>query len=119
MLQRILHHIILVASPDPHRLPMACWFYAGKRWSRNGYARVWCLLSKKERQVHRLLYEEFRGPIPEGLVLDHLCRRRHCVNPWHTEPVTTKENVHRGEAVLFRLKEKQDDQAPTLYCTGD
>jgi hypothetical protein len=36
------------------------------------------------------------GPVPDGLVLDHLCRRKHCVNPDHTEPVTQAENIRRS-----------------------
>src|SRR5690554_7618442 len=44
------------------------------------------------------MYESFVGPIPEGLHLDHLCRNRACVRPDHLEPVTNKENVHRGLA---------------------
>jgi hypothetical protein len=46
--------------------------------------------------VHRDVYEQLVGPIPEGLVLDHLCRNRSCCNPAHLEPVTTAENVRRG-----------------------
>lgn len=46
--------------------------------------------------AHRLAYEELRGPIPSGLELDHKCRVRGCVNPWHLEPVTTAENIRRG-----------------------
>ncbi len=38
----------------------------------------------------------FKGPIPEGLELDHLCRVRHCVNPDHLEAVTHRENIRRG-----------------------
>lgn len=94
---KLLQHIILVAHP---RLPTACWIYAGKRWSRNGYARA--KAHGKERAGHRLMYEEFIGPIPEGLLLDHLCRNRACINPWHCEPVTVRENTIRGEAALFK-----------------
>ncbi len=50
--------------------------------------------------AHRWAYEFLVGPIPEGLVLDHVyergCRHRHCVNPDHLEPVTDGENTRRG-----------------------
>lgn len=46
--------------------------------------------------AHRYTYEHFIGGVPKGLQLDHLCRNRGCVNPWHLEPVTGLENVNRG-----------------------
>ena len=46
--------------------------------------------------AHRFAYEAVVGPIPDGLVLDHLCRTSLCVNPAHLEPVTNRENVTRG-----------------------
>lgn len=45
---------------------------------------------------HRLAYELVVGVIPDGLVLDHLCRNPPCVNPAHLEPVTNAENIRRG-----------------------
>jgi hypothetical protein len=48
------------------------------------------------RHTHRVFYEIFIGPIPEGLHIDHLCRNRPCVNPVHLEPVTSRENVLRS-----------------------
>lgn len=48
--------------------------------------------------AHRLSYEHFVGPIPDGLDIDHLCRVRHCVNPAHMEPVTRRENTMRGNS---------------------
>ena len=52
--------------------------------------------------AHRVVYEHFHGPIPVGLQLDHLCRVHNCVNPDHLEPVTSKENLHRGDTHAAR-----------------
>ena len=51
----------------------------------------------KKTYAHRWSYEYHVGPIPDGLVLDHLCRNPPCVNPAHLEPVTQVENLRRGE----------------------
>lgn len=53
--------------------------------------------------AHRYVYESIRGPIPEGLVLDHLCRNTSCVNPDHLEPVTYGENFRRGAGTGMAL----------------
>lgn len=47
--------------------------------------------------AHRWAYQSLIADIPDGLVLDHLCSNRGCVNPWHLEPVTQKINIQRGE----------------------
>lgn len=60
----------------------------------NGYGRFY--LEGKGALAHRWSYEHFIGPIPTGLVIDHLCRNTKCVNPKHLEPVTASENVRRG-----------------------
>lgn len=46
--------------------------------------------------AHRWFYEHYRGPIPAGAHIDHLCRNTLCVNYEHLEPVTQKENTLRG-----------------------
>lgn len=50
-------------------------------------------------RAHRFAYELAAGPIPDGLVIDHLCRVRNCVNPDHLEAVSNKENLLRGEGL--------------------
>lgn len=49
--------------------------------------------------AHRVSYEMFNGPIPVGMVLDHTCSIRHCVNPSHLEAVTQRENLLRGNTI--------------------
>jgi len=72
--------------------PMSgCWLWLGAR--SQGYGRYTPLGT--QGQAHRVIYEMCRGPIPEGLEVDHLCRNHSCVNPAHLEPVTHQENQRR------------------------
>ncbi|MER8220922.1 HNH endonuclease signature motif containing protein [Streptomyces sp. NPDC094143] len=73
-----------------------CWLWQGQ--SRNGYGLFFWGSGKNQRSTgaHRYAYRLTCGEIPEGLVLDHLCRVPLCVNPQHLEPVTRRENVLRG-----------------------
>ena len=98
-----------------------CWLWTGAGGS-TGYGRFTtggraglprCI------GAHRYAYIRLRADIPEGLHLDHLCRVRACVNPWHLEPVTARVNRGRA-AVLTTLCPKGHpyDQANT-YVSPD
>lgn len=71
-----------------------CWPWAGSINIDTGYGQ--CTSVNGMTAAHRWVYEQLVGPVPAGMHLDHLCRNRWCVRPGHLEPVSNKENAHRG-----------------------
>jgi hypothetical protein len=71
-----------------------CWIWRGSI-TDEGYGSFG-VTSTRTVKAHRWAYEHLIADIPEGLVLDHLCRVRACVNPWHLEPVTNAVNLSRA-----------------------
>jgi hypothetical protein len=74
-------------------LPDQCWPWGGALYA-SGYGQGWD--GKKNRRVHRFIYELAFGEIPDGLTIDHLCGTKSCCNPAHLEAVTVGENVRRA-----------------------
>lgn len=69
-----------------------CWVWQLKK--HNGYGKVTYL--GRTHRAHRLMWQCDRGEIADGLVLNHKCRNRACINPDHLEPITNKENILAG-----------------------
>lgn len=80
-------------SPEPMS---GCWLWTGAL-AGPGYSII--RVGRKKAIAHRALYKILRGPVPDELVLDHLCRNTYCVNPSHLEPVTNRENVVRSPLI--------------------
>jgi hypothetical protein len=89
--------------PEPNS---GCWLWIG-HISANGYAKL------GSGYAHRVSYESHVGPIEGGLVIDHVCRTKSCVNPHHLELVTQAENVQRGVPFWRR---RPGPQALKTHC---
>lgn len=85
-----------------------CWNWTGKATTK-GYGMVKRERSRSSVMVYRLAYELLVAPIPQGMVIDHLCRNPRCLNPAHLEPVSQKVNVHRGNSAVV-------EQASRTQC---
>jgi hypothetical protein len=115
------------------RGPSECWPWTG-HLQPNGYGTFGM---RGTRLAHRIAYQYVIGPIPVGLVLDHLCHtadpqcadtnecpHRRCCNPEHLEPVTQRENIARGRGgdswgyVLQAIPIPPKVEKPTA-CTED
>jgi HNH endonuclease len=90
----------LKRATEPRKCPVEgmsdCLVWTGYL-NPNGYAYLGIPGARKVI-AHRHVYEVFKGPIPEGLTIDHLCKVRSCLNPDHLEAVTMRENLMRGES---------------------
>lgn len=102
--------------------PTGCWVWMGCKLPR-GYGRFW--KDGGMRLAHRVAYELFTGPIPDGLQLDHLCRVPGCVNPAHLEAVTHAENVRRGDRTRYNADKTHcpqghpyDEENTFIYSDG-
>jgi hypothetical protein len=82
--------------------PNGCWEWLGLSRTGNGYGFV--CFAGTNRIVHRISYALFTGSIPgPGLVLDHICRCRTCINPNHLRAVTTRENVTQNSISVVAI----------------
>lgn len=75
-----------------------CWNWIGR--IERGYGTI--NICNDRFAAHRMSYELFRREtIPLDMTIDHLCRNRVCVNPYHLEVVTLSENVKRASPYFF------------------
>jgi hypothetical protein len=84
--QRLLKRVV--------RSEGGCWMWTGAK-NLQGYGKI--SVQNHPEQAHRVSYEHYVGPIPDGMQIDHICHTRACINPDHLRPVTPKQNnEHRA-----------------------
>lgn len=94
-LEKVLKRFHSKIFKDPES---GCWIWV-TGLSPNGYGRFH-VMSGYAVFAHRWYYETVVGPLG-SLVIDHLCRRKNCVNPDHLEPVTQSENSRRDREYRY------------------
>lgn len=100
----------VLATLDRSGGPDACWPWTGYI-NPQGYGELgWGEAGRKTTStVHSVVYRTQVGPVPDGLVIDHVCHNvdfscaggdtcihRRCANPAHLEAVTSLVNIQRG-----------------------
>lgn len=107
-----------LAKVDTSAGPESCWPWTGYvDTEENGYGQFWN--GEALVRAHRHAFEIAKGPIPEGLVIDHTChnesdcqdvpcQHRACCNPSHLEAVTQSINSIRGRS--------GDHQSAKTHC---
>jgi hypothetical protein len=95
--------------PEPNS---GCWLWLATN-VRNGdastHGQFWVGTRKNGtmKLAHRVSYELYVGPIPEGMNVNHRCDTASCVNPDHLQIGTQAENVREAvERGVFHWRRK-------------
>lgn len=103
--------------PNPgHRVDpeTGCWLWQGHRSSSDGRAGNVSNGKGKLVSAYVLYYEQAKGPIPAGQVLDHVCRNPGCVNPDHLAAVSQAVNTRRARTTRLTLELAREIRALAL-----
>lgn len=101
-----------------------CWLWGGSTYP-SGYGNMG--IGQTNYATHRLSWQEFRGPIPDGLWVLHRCDVRPCINPDHLFLGTHRDNTDdmlmkgRGglkltPAQVIRIRERRRSESGTALA---
>ncbi len=118
-MKSLRERILSGCSPEPMS---GCWLWT-KALDPTGYPKISIVTERAHkpriRRAHIVAFEEFKGPILKGLVINHLCRVRCCVNPDHLEAVTPRQNVLHGRTFAARNQQKTHCDAGHPFSTDN
>lgn len=94
------------AKVAPDDMPNGCLLWVASV-DQFGYGQFW--FDGRRWRSHRWSYRRFVGELVPGLVIDHICRNRKCVNPEHLRQVTQRENTFAdGSIAPAKLNAEKD-----------
>ncbi len=96
--------------------PSGCWEWRGGRLP-TGYGRLTIPGTGLAVATHRLAYELWVAPIPDGAIIRHTCDNPPCVNPDHLVTGTTADNMRDK---VERNRQQKGSQIPnSKLCEAD
>jgi len=95
------------------KLKTDCWEWKGTINKVHGYGYI--MINRKMYRAHRLAYELFVGPIPEGLCVCHHCDNKACVNPNHLFIGTNQDNVDDKVQKGRQYKPKGEEHSQSKF----
>lgn len=98
------HAVGTVMKPlvDIGQSPIDCWEWQGSVNKKTGYGKK--QFNGHSLLAHRWVYHMLLGPIPDGLVINHKCSNRRCVNPHHLEIVDQAGNCRHGTGTKLSIE---------------
>ena len=90
-----------------------CWLWTGKIRS-DGYACA--SIDGRDRLLHQVFYEWFRGERGEGTNLHHTCERKHCLNPDHLELLTVADHGRAHDSILTAAAVSAAKRRAATHC---
>ncbi len=83
-----------------------CWAWLGSINKTTGYGKK--TMNSDTKLAHRWIWEQLFGAIPSGMVINHRCGNRSCVNPHHLEVTTQSENCRHGKGATLTSEQALD-----------